>query len=77
MPNCENCGRKFAEKRHLDQHNRRKNPCTKQFKCEKCNVYFTKQSLLKRHMKRVTPCVKEEIFDQKIIPEKMTHPDVK
>jgi len=61
MYTCDNCGRKFKESRHLDQHHRRKTPCDKQFKCEKCNTFFPKKSLLARHENRKTPCAPEEI----------------
>jgi hypothetical protein len=57
---CNKCGKKFAERRYLDQHKRKKVPCDKRFICPKCfHVFKTKRELY-RHEQRITPCDSNE-----------------
>jgi hypothetical protein len=58
---CTKCGRKFAEKRYLEQHGRRKVSCAQKYTCSKCFRVFKTQSDLTRHDNRKTPCVTDEI----------------
>ena len=58
---CDKCNSKFKNQRALDQHKRRKIPCTAGTVCSKCQKDFNTTSMLARHMKRKTPCAPEEV----------------
>jgi hypothetical protein len=61
MYSCKKCGREFKEERYLQQHRKRKTPCSKNRKCNKCGKKFTRERDLQNHLKRKTPCTIEEI----------------
>ena len=58
---CNKCDRGFTQERYLQQHLKRKIPCTKQYLCDKCKKEFPNNSSLQKHLDRVTSCVLEEI----------------
>jgi len=66
MIKCDDCGKKFAEKRYLDQHKQRKTPCTTRYTCRKCFHQFQNKTDLQRHNKRKTPCDKSIVEEVEI-----------
>jgi hypothetical protein len=58
---CDNCNRKFKEKRTLVQHQNKKIPCTVMYGCDKCDYVFKTQRELTRHENRKTSCAPTEV----------------
>jgi hypothetical protein len=58
---CDKCKKAFTASYRLEQHKKRKTPCTQRFICHKCNREFQAQRHLDRHLERLTTCVPDEI----------------
>lgn len=79
---CENCGKEFKQKAHLQTHMKKKNPCVRDNKiheCKTCNKVFSKKGNLQRHMSNVV-CIKkpdEVIKDIEIVkPENIINKNI-